>query len=477
MLVIYADGGTATHRLEGPGPVAIGRSRSNQIIIDHPSISRRHAELSWWPLALVDLGSSNGSRVRGAPLVTGQTTALALGETATLGDVSIRVQRAAATARMAQGPGRPLEGRIAEECARAGRARTPFAHLRLHARDVADRAKLGEILATSLRTRDLISEPSAGRFQVLLVDANPVAAGAVVDALRARSRAGKIDVGIGVAHFPGEGVQAEQLSALAWERAEADGSGTAGGQSGSERLVAQIAAIARGQGHVLVSGEAGVGKALAAEGIHRASARAAGPLLGIDCGALGEQAIERELFGPTGAMAAAAGGTLVLRGIGALSSPVQARLALALEAAAKRGAPARDADVRLVATTRRALADDIAGGRFRQDLYFRLSQATLEVPALAGRPRTILALARAFIARACGIAERPLVELTPEAVQALVERDWPGNVRDLRHAIERALVDTGDGPIDVERLDLDGGEDEAAPTMQTVLSSPTRPRS
>jgi transcriptional regulator with PAS, ATPase and Fis domain len=217
---------------------------------------------------------------------------------------------------------------------------------------------------------------------------------------------------------------------------------------------------------VLVLGETGVGKEVVAEQIHRASPRANGPFVRLNCAALPATLLESELFGhergaftgadqrKSGYFETARGGTLFLDEIGELSLESQVKLLTVLEGRRLRrlgGTEDIVVDVRVVAATNRDLEQEVAARRFREDLYYRLSAFKLVLPPLRERKVEILLLAELFaraLARAAGL--RPPV-IAPAASARLASHAWPGNVRELRNAIEHAVV-LADGRIDVEHL-------------------------
>ncbi len=206
--------------------------------------------------------------------------------------------------------------------------------------------------------------------------------------------------------------------------------------------------------NVLIQGESGVGKELIARALHEGSSLAAGPFVPINCGALPRELVASELFGHrkgafTGALEArsgaferADGGTLFLDEIGELPLDVQPVLLRALESGEVRpvgGDVGKSVRVRVLAATNRNLSQDAAGGRFREDLYFRLAVVTLLVPPLRERPDDIPALAARFA------SDVGYPGLPPDVVAELSSRPWPGNVRELRNAIQ-AYVALGDLP-------------------------------
>ncbi|MBK9034517.1 MAG: sigma 54-interacting transcriptional regulator [Myxococcales bacterium] len=235
--------------------------------------------------------------------------------------------------------------------------------------------------------------------------------------------------------------------------------------------------VARGRIPVLITGETGTGKEVLAELLHRASPRAAGPLIRINCAALPEALVESEIFGHekgaftgadrsrVGLLEAGHGGTVLLDEVGELPLLVQAKLLRVLEhgAVTPVGATApRTVDVRVVAATNRDLEAEIAAGRFRSDLYFRIAGVVLVVPPLRARPAEIEPLASAWLARAAAALDRPTLRLSAAALDQLRRHPWPGNVRELRSAMERAALMAPDDTVEPAHLELRGGPALAA---------------
>jgi transcriptional regulator with GAF, ATPase, and Fis domain len=202
---------------------------------------------------------------------------------------------------------------------------------------------------------------------------------------------------------------------------------------------------------VLITGETGSGKELVATAIHALSPRSSRPLISLNCAALHDSLIESELFGHekgafSGAIAtraglieAASGSTLFLDEVGELAPAVQAKLLRVLEVhrVTRVGdTREREVDVRIVAATNRDLEADVAAGRFRRDLYFRLSAATLHLPPLRQRQGELPLMATAFLEDACRRNGRPMMRISDSAMEALVEHPWPGNVRELKNLMQ-----------------------------------------
>ena len=206
---------------------------------------------------------------------------------------------------------------------------------------------------------------------------------------------------------------------------------------------------------VLLLGETGSGKEVFARAIHQASPRAAGPLVAVNCAAVPRELVESEFFGHargafTGATARrdgrfvrADGGTIFLDEIGELPLEVQAKLLRVLqegEVEPLGGSRSQQVDVRVIAATNRRLADEVRAGRFREDLYYRLSAFPIEIPPLRKRGEDILLLAELFAERAAARFGRAPKPIDPERAQRLLGYPWPGNVRELQNIIEHAVI-------------------------------------
>jgi DNA-binding NtrC family response regulator len=225
--------------------------------------------------------------------------------------------------------------------------------------------------------------------------------------------------------------------------------------------------VAGSKGTVLITGESGTGKERVAHHLHKKSPRANGPFIRVNCAALSEQLLESELFGhergaftgahkrKEGRFELADGGTLLLDEIGEISPAVQAKLLRVLEEEEFErvgGTTTLKVDVRVVATTNRELPEEVAQGRFREDLYYRLHVLPLHMTPLRDRMDDVVPLARHFVevhARSNGV---DVPAFSPAAEQRLLEWHWPGNVRELENAIHRAVVLVDGATIEPEHL-------------------------
>jgi Nif-specific regulatory protein len=233
------------------------------------------------------------------------------------------------------------------------------------------------------------------------------------------------------------------------------------------KLQRDIARAAQANSTVLVLGETGTGKELVARAIHQSGPRARKPFVAVNCAALSETLLESELFGHekgsfTGAIAQkkgrleiAEGGTVFLDEIGEMPLQLQVKLLRVLQERQMErvgGTQSVKLDIRLIAATNRNLEEEARAGRFRQDLYYRLNVVTLHTPALRNRPSDILPLAMHFAVKFGQQCGRKIAGISPEAQAYLAHYEWPGNIRELENAIERAVVLGPGDMIQIEDL-------------------------
>ena len=246
----------------------------------------------------------------------------------------------------------------------------------------------------------------------------------------------------------------------------------------------EIQAVAPTHANVLILGESGTGKELVARAVHRASRRAAGPLIEVNCASVVRELAESEFFGHTkgafsgairdraGWFEAAEGGTLFLDEIAELPLELQGKLLRVLQEGryARVGETrTRDADVRIVAATNRDLKEEVAAGRFREDLFYRLNVFPIRVPPLRDRAGDMPALAGHLLAQICRAMKVPPVTLDNEQLGRLQAHTWPGNVRELRNVLERAVIVAASrkGPVAV-RIDASTDASGAQPSVASA---------
>lgn len=261
----------------------------------------------------------------------------------------------------------------------------------------------------------------------------------------------------------------------------------------SQQLLALAARVARSDSTVLISGESGTGKEVLARYIHQQSLRSHKAFIAINCAAIPDNMLEATLFGHekgafTGAIATqpgkfelAEGGTLLLDEISEMPLALQAKLLRVLqerEVERVGGRKPIPLDIRIVATTNRNLSDEVRNGRFREDLFYRLSVFPLAWPPLRERPADIVPLAERLLASHASKMRQPSVRLSAEARQCLLGHPWPGNVRELDNAIQRALILQQGGlirPNDLCLIAAAGFASLACSTVDEVAPSMPKP--
>ena len=496
-LLVFSGSSSSLVQLPPEGTLVIGRAETSDIQLAGGSISRQHARLvvERDRVAIVDLGSHNGTLVNGER-VTG-ARALAPGDTIAIHTATLILHAAHRPAAPAVVEAAVFRQRVEDELDRAVRYERSFTLLvALWPEPVADRRPIEQVLERQLRRIDAAAWSTGGALQVLLAEASTAETEAFV--ARLRERLAHPGVRIGHAGCPADGADVDALLARAEAAAagaslgETHGAGRAheelaiGGQRvivadpAVIRLYALIDRLAPTDLPILITGETGCGKELAATAVHIRSPRGDRPLVSLNCAAIQETLVESELFGyekgaftgaasaKLGLIEAAHGSTLFLDEIGELSPTTQAKLLRVLETQrfTRIGdVRERTVDVRVVAATHRDLRAEVAAGRFRQDLYFRLSGATLQLPPLRERPRELALLAAAFLDEACARGRRSAMRITEGALRALRAHDWPGNVRELRNLMKYLAAAHPGGELTaehvLERLDPTAGDPAA----------------
>ena len=245
-----------------------------------------------------------------------------------------------------------------------------------------------------------------------------------------------------------------------------------GGDAALLPALSMLAKVADTRCTVLITGESGTGKELAAKSLHAGSARAKKPFVAVNCAAIPANLVESELFGHargsftgatnarTGRFAQADGGTILLDEIGEMEPDVQAKLLRLIQDGelypVGEETPTQ-IDVRVLAATNRDLEREVAEGRFRADLFWRLNVIPVELPSLRERAADIVPLAQHFLARANERNKRAVAGFDPPALALLEAYRWPGNIRELENVVERAVIMKARGTIGVADLPARSG--------------------
>lgn len=268
------------------------------------------------------------------------------------------------------------------------------------------------------------------------------------------------------------------MATLTKESIEAPLQGVVGDSPAMRAVYRLTRLVANARASVLLIGETGTGKEVIARHIHRLSSRSDGPYVRVNCGALSESLLESELFGhikgaftgaidnKTGRFEAAHGGTIFLDEIQSMSFKLQVKLLRVLqEREFERVGESRTirVDTRVIAATNQFLEDEIAAGRFREDLYYRLNVVPVFLPALRERRGDIPALVRFFLEKYCEENRRDPPEVPGSILERMQQYDWPGNVRELENCVERAVVLSHSGPLNFDLL-LPGQEKRSRPS-------------
>jgi DNA-binding NtrC family response regulator/pSer/pThr/pTyr-binding forkhead associated (FHA) protein len=453
--------------------VVIGRSRDATYSVDDDRVSRRHLRITCRDglLYVEDLGSRNGSTLNGRRL-EGRVV-LQPGDQVVAGPIEVGVHSGRAAAPIvSEGE---LSARLMVEVDRAVQFSRPLAVIGVTLDGpTGARHEAALRLASRLRRIDVAGAYATGEYLFVLPETTRAQGEALAATLAelAREVAG-VQAAARAAAVPDDGNTPDQLIAATLGEvgratpAASDAAIVVAADVVTRELFAVARRVARSEVTVLLTGETGSGKEVIAAEIHRASARADGPYVRINCASIPETLLESELFGHergafTGAdkrrigfIERAHGGTLLFDEAGELPPAMQAKLLRVLEerkVVRVGGTDEIDVDVRYIAATNRDLEREVDKGSFRQDLYFRLSAMTLRVPPLRERPRDLPQLAEHFAQRAAQAAGRPVPRFTDGFAQALLRYAWPGNVRELRNVIERAVILASGAELTVREL-------------------------
>ena len=482
-LVLTDPSGARFVRLPSGGALRVGRSAPSEVVVPSPYLSREHASfaLEGGHVRVVDIGSKNGVLVRGAAV---REALLSAGDEVMLGPVRVSVLWLDADERSQTLRGHDwLASLLEAEVTRArffGRALSL-----LHVRgEGVPAGALGAFVRTLVRPVDRVALYGHEGVDVLLPEARAEDALFTASSIAAARREGLGALSVGVSTFPDQASSEELLEAAREasrratpkQRVVRASSAQAGGAAPAElvatsasmrALLEKVGRVAHTPAPVLLVGETGSGKEVVARLVHERSPRATKPFVAVNCGALPEHLVESTLFGHergafTGAVAQAAGvfeaadgGTVFLDELGELPLSAQAALLRVLETKrVTRVGSTRElaAEFRVVAATHRDLEEMVREGRFREDLYYRLSTFTFVVPPLRARPDDLEPLVELFLRRAREQVGARATGLSPHALAVLRAYAFPGNVRELRNAVDYAAI-TCDGEV-VEAHDL-----------------------
>jgi DNA-binding NtrC family response regulator len=446
------------------GVLQIGRSAQADIRINDSLASRDHCRLhvKGWTVEIEDLGSANGTLLRNHALQPRARTEIALGDAVSVG-ATVLILRSGD--RLPQ-PIRVLPhgyfiARLDEECTSSVRGRPPFALIRLDVEGEVSTSQCAGLLLLCLQPSDIIGAYGPQQYEVLLPRTTPEAATTLVARLISSLQQAGIIFRTGTAHHPMDGRSAAELLERACQavRPRTIQPGPASDIILVDPAMRELHGLARDVAksniNVLILGETGTGKEILAEVVHRASPRAQGNFLSLNCAALSENLVEAELFGyekgaftgatqaKPGLLETAPGGTVFLDEIGELTLPLQAKLLRVIETRTLirvGGVTKRTVDVRFVSATNRNLQQAMDSGGFRSDLYFRLNGITLAIPPLRDRPAEIEQFGRRFVGEMAHELGRSTPEISADALALLHSYTWPGNIRELRNVLHRAVL-------------------------------------
>jgi two-component system response regulator AtoC len=466
-LLIMSPDSFITLPLPSKGILTVGRSTRSDVQIEDPMASREHGRLHLDSQIYVeDLGSGNGTRVRDLAIEKGTLVAINPGEGVTIGSTVLMVQHNRShVGRQRLWSHAYFEGRLEAECSRSDAAGGTFALARLRIERPLPWTALAPVFAREVPPPHLFGAYGPNDYELLLLEKSHDE----VELLLANIRRGlELQAGSEVrtpaAWFPRDGRSADALIARVnglLRRNQPDVAPRLLPGPGEERstAMARVQDLAMRAApstiNILIMGETGVGKDVMARMIHHRSSRADKPFLALNCAGLTESLIETELFGhekgsfsgatqqKLGLLETADGGTVFLDEVGELPPTVQAKLLRVIEmreVLRVGGLRTRSIDVRFIAATNRDLEAEVMHDRFRRDLFFRLNGISLTIPPLRERLSEIEPLARTFVAEACAELGRTPPAMGDAVLDVLESYSWPGNIRELKNYMDRALV-------------------------------------
>ena len=506
VMVIEGDTSSVV-QMDPVAPLVIGRENDCDVLLSSSDVSRRHAELRMTAkgATLVDLGSRHGIVVNGERVTSEACREVRSGDRIVIGSAHLVFYcDARPLQRRSLLVGDALRTRLHEEVQRAVFYEKELTVITFYASGaVLAEAEVIAVLDRRLKIIDVAGIDVGGELVIVVPDIDRKSAAALAASLHKDLCCIEPRLRCGVARCPEDGCDGNTIRSAARHSAQGPNSVNESASNVvaiGERLVvisdptmesvySLIGRLAKSALPVLINGETGVGKEIAATALHTWSSRKDAPFLALNCAALPTELAESALFGHergafTGAVSQKIGifesansGTVFLDELGELPLSIQAKLLRVLDSqrVTRLGdVTERAVDVRLIAATNRDLKEEIRAGRFREDLFFRLSTARVVLPPLRDRPRDLTGLASRLLVEACESNKRPLLELSAGAKITLHAHRWPGNIRELKNAMhfvaatmdhEAFVVEAWHLPEDVQSPSepLHGGDAACAP--------------
>jgi DNA-binding NtrC family response regulator len=437
------------------GPALIGSAPTAQVRLESAGVEPQHCRFDVDTLELEAL--AGGVEIDAKGLAAGSRMVLEGGSQVKVAGASLHLVVWQTELARQLPTHQYFEQRGAEECIRCRRKKTTFSVLNVVSPLRERSAEFESALASTVRLTDALSWYAPGAYEIMLFETSPQ--GAELVASRIRRIVDQLSLGcvVGLAHFPVDGQTIDALIATA--HAKTLGLTSLDADSGAMPVVEHdslVDRVARSELPVLILGETGSGKEVMASRLHALSRRAHKPYVKFNCAAFTESLFESELFGHergsfTGAHATkpglletADGGTVFLDEVGEMPLSMQVKLLRVIEErqVLRVGAVRPTAiDVRFIAATNRDLQAEIAKGTFRSDLYFRLDGTTLIVPPLRERLGELPQLVDRLLGDIAARSKLPqLPRISPGSVELLKQYRWPGNIRELRNVLERAVL-------------------------------------
>jgi transcriptional regulator with GAF, ATPase, and Fis domain len=471
VLHVIVDDKVTVHSLPTSGEVCLGRGADAHIPINAPDVSRHHAMLRMGTtVGLCDLGSANGTFFRDERLPKAQWRELESGDWFVMADCTVVLKTGAAAAsppRRSVGRATLIEA-LEEQLSTHRRLGQSFCVCTI--RCITTQRWI-DVVEAFLLDRDHLAVLGNALVGIVLVSRTPEAGQRLLEAIAAQLRLIGARPELQLKVCPRDGDRAETL--LPKRKGERAKPTTVRPpapmirSSEVRKLYEMVDEVAPTMTNILILGETGVGKELLARAVHQGSPRRSKPFLAINCAALSENLLESELFGyergaftgavspKAGLLETAEGGTVFLDEVGEMPPSTQAKLLRVLEERKvwRLGSlkPQR-IDVRIVAATNRDLQEEVEAKRFRADLYYRLNGLSFLIPPLRERVEEIKPLADHFRAGAAAAIGKAEPRFAPPVLAALERYRWPGNIRELRNAVERAVLLARDGVIELEHL-------------------------